>query len=471
MATLWPESNDTTLIMSITNYLKDILKNKTSLIDDNIKESLGIACDCLDSINNTVKSSNDATTTSISLIDIYNDYLKHLNEKKPSTMNDISMEDKKNDENTDTNNDNRHEKFKEFVKVLQTKNFFNEYKEGSEEYNQRLEKALKQWNQRFPDLAINNLDEVYKNENIASRKTVSADDIRKADLLKEEGNNKLNKKDIQGAVDCYSQAISLNPYNVVYYSNRSAAYSHLKQYKNAADDAHKAIALDKEFVKAYVRLAVAEFENGNYEGAQQAYQEALNRTPPSDPNWETYTDRIEICKQKLNIKINSVNENQPNFDFSQMGNLFSQMGGQQGMQNLLSGMGGMEGLSKLMENPMMQQMAQKMMSDPSKMSQLSQMMNDPQLMNSFNDILGSNPTEQNDTKATMQQLLQNPEKTQQVLKNLVDDEEYKKAMQNPEYASVLSKLKNGDYSALTQIAQKPDLMNIIKRLVNKYMKN
>lgn len=116
-------------------------------------------------------------------------------------------------------------------------------------------------------------------------------------------------------------------------------------------------------------------------------------------------------------------------------------------------------------------MAQEMMSDPSKMTQLSQMMNDPKIMDSFNNVLGSNPNEQNDTKATMQKLLQDPEKAQKVLKNVMNDDEVKKAMANPEYSPLLNKLKSGDFSVFTKIAQKPDLMDMIKRLIQKYTQN
>ena len=56
------------------------------------------------------------------------------------------------------------------------------------------------------------------------------------------------------ATRVFIQAISLNPNNAVYYSNRAAAYSSMGEYEKAVEDAEEALITDPMFSKAYHRL-------------------------------------------------------------------------------------------------------------------------------------------------------------------------------------------------------------------------
>jgi small glutamine-rich tetratricopeptide repeat-containing protein alpha len=64
----------------------------------------------------------------------------------------------------------------------------------------------------------------------------------------------MSGKNFDQAVDSYTQAIALDPTNVVYYSNRAAAHSSKGDHMSAVTDAEKAIQLNPSFIKAYSRL-------------------------------------------------------------------------------------------------------------------------------------------------------------------------------------------------------------------------
>ena len=51
------------------------------------------------------------------------------------------------------------------------------------------------------------------------------------------------------AVECYTEAISLDPSNHVFYSNRSAAYAKDKKYEQALADAKKCVELKPDWGK------------------------------------------------------------------------------------------------------------------------------------------------------------------------------------------------------------------------------
>ncbi|KAF9452597.1 TPR-like protein [Macrolepiota fuliginosa MF-IS2] len=85
-------------------------------------------------------------------------------------------------------------------------------------------------------------------------KPPSADDKAKADKFKQEGNALMSSKKYAEAIEAYTQAISFDGTNPVYYSNRAAAYSSKGDHLVAIGDAEKAISIDPSFSKGYHRL-------------------------------------------------------------------------------------------------------------------------------------------------------------------------------------------------------------------------
>ena len=80
-----------------------------------------------------------------------------------------------------------------------------------------------------------------------------------ADLAKGKGNTAFADKDYERAVECFTEAIALEPKNHVFLSNRSAAYLKMGAYNEAAADAQACIDMKPNWAKGYSRLASAHF--------------------------------------------------------------------------------------------------------------------------------------------------------------------------------------------------------------------
>lgn len=83
------------------------------------------------------------------------------------------------------------------------------------------------------------------------------------------------------AADIYSKMIQLEPMEVTWYSNRSLCYSKYPDGFSdlAIMDALKCIELDPNFVKGYVRLAIAYYRDDKFEIAKQKFEEFLVKFP------------------------------------------------------------------------------------------------------------------------------------------------------------------------------------------------
>ncbi|CAI9618259.1 unnamed protein product [Staurois parvus] len=148
----------------------------------------------------------------------------------------------------------------------------------------------------------NSLEELFsqahfKNDELtpAESPSVSPADIEKAEQLKDEGNNYMKEQNYEAAVECYSQAVELDPNNAVYYCNRAAAHSQLGHHEDAITDCEKAISIDEKYSKAYGRMGRALAALNKYKEAISSYQKALDL----DPENESYKSYLKIAEQKV----------------------------------------------------------------------------------------------------------------------------------------------------------------------------
>ncbi len=84
------------------------------------------------------------------------------------------------------------------------------------------------------------------------------------------------------AVKHFSEAISWDTTNHVYFSNRSAAQIYCGKFKSALRDALKCVQLKPKWAKGYSRLGTAQFYLQNYKAAIAALKQGLVLEPSND---------------------------------------------------------------------------------------------------------------------------------------------------------------------------------------------
>lgn len=106
-----------------------------------------------------------------------------------------------------------------------------------------------------------------------------------------EGNAFFKTGDYKNAITKYGEAIAIDPNNHTYWSNRSASYAGLEMWEQARDDAKQCITVDKSFVKGYFRMATAQKNLGELEGAR----DTLNRGLAVEPRNADLKKNLKVC--------------------------------------------------------------------------------------------------------------------------------------------------------------------------------
>ncbi|KAI5475470.1 stress-induced-phosphoprotein 1 [Pseudohyphozyma bogoriensis] len=102
-------------------------------------------------------------------------------------------------------------------------------------------------------------------------------DPAKADEARELGNAAFKSSDFPTSVTHYSESIKRNPADARGYTNRAAAYTKLLALPEALKDAEKAIEVQPEFVKGYIRKSHVLFAMKDYDKALAAIEEAAEK--------------------------------------------------------------------------------------------------------------------------------------------------------------------------------------------------
>jgi len=210
----------------------------------------------------------------------------------------------------------------------------------------------------------------------AKPKEVSDEDKQKAEELKVQGNRKVAERNYPEAIRLYSEAITHNPNNAVFYGNRAAAYSQQGNHDQAVEDSKTAIELDPSYGKAYSRMGHAYFSLGKYQDAINAYEKGLEL----DPNNATLKSSIDAARSKLSNSSVERSASPPSSGFP-------------------GGAGGMPDLSSLLNNPAMMNMAQQMMQSGA----FNEMLQNPEMLsNMAQQFMGGNG-------GGLSEMMQNPE--------------------------------------------------------------
>uniref|UniRef100_A0A1I7ZIE5 protein-serine/threonine phosphatase n=1 Tax=Steinernema glaseri TaxID=37863 RepID=A0A1I7ZIE5_9BILA len=124
-----------------------------------------------------------------------------------------------------------------------------------------------------------------------------ADDVERANQLKEEANQFFKDQAYDVAVELYSSAIELNPNIAAYYGNRSMAYLKKELYGCALEDAEKALSLDPKYIKGYYRKATANMALGKYRLALRDYETVKKCCPNDQDAVKKFTECQKIYRR------------------------------------------------------------------------------------------------------------------------------------------------------------------------------
>uniref|UniRef100_A0A3Q3LN05 Translocase of outer mitochondrial membrane 34 n=1 Tax=Labrus bergylta TaxID=56723 RepID=A0A3Q3LN05_9LABR len=136
----------------------------------------------------------------------------------------------------------------------------------------RMTKALTEadglsWREKLPPIPVVPLSVREKlgqkttaNAAQPTRRPPAEKDLKRGQVLKEEGNALVKKGEHKKAIDKYSQSLKLNPAEITTYTNRALCYLSLKQYRDAVRDCDEALMIDSSNLKALYRRAQAHKE-------------------------------------------------------------------------------------------------------------------------------------------------------------------------------------------------------------------
>jgi molecular chaperone DnaK (HSP70) len=112
---------------------------------------------------------------------------------------------------------------------------------------------------------------------------------KEAEAAKARGNAAFKAKNYLEAVANFSKAIELDPEEITYYSNRSAAYLKNTEFAEALTDAEKCVELDVKWAKGYARKGAALFALKKYAEAVACYATGISMDPESETLLEGLT--------------------------------------------------------------------------------------------------------------------------------------------------------------------------------------
>jgi len=93
--------------------------------------------------------------------------------------------------------------------------------------------------------------------------------------MKAKGNAAFSAKKWKDAIENYTKAMEQDPFDHVFFSNRSACYAESEEFEKALKDANRCVALKPDFAKGYSRQAHAMFHVGQYIDMELAAKKGL----------------------------------------------------------------------------------------------------------------------------------------------------------------------------------------------------
>ncbi|KAM4037988.1 RNA polymerase II-associated protein 3 isoform 2-T2 [Anomaloglossus baeobatrachus] len=166
------------------------------------------------------------------------------------------------------------------------------------------------WDKLDVDKALQDLDKEDNTNESLSAESDSEDedgikiDTEKALAEKEKGNNYFKAGNYDKAIECYTGGMNADPYNAVLPTNRASAFFRLKKYAVAESDCNLAIALNRNYWKAYSRRGACRLALKNFQGAKEDYEKVLEL----DPNNFEATNELKKIALELQASPSTLQE-------------------------------------------------------------------------------------------------------------------------------------------------------------------
>ncbi|XP_054795449.1 uncharacterized protein LOC129300871 [Prosopis cineraria] len=265
-------------------------------------EGLEVARECLTEVFKLNTSPTDVHTKSVSLIDIFKSLESNKqceagqsdDGKQPDDMDASGSFSAHNADHTQKHSEDgdwtrwsrtfgvsKDELCGQFFNALEKVHFFRTNPDGTDDPVQ-LEKASRIFNDAVMEMESSECQE-FSLKNLA-------------ELLKSQGNKAMQSKQYLDAIDLYNCAIALCGENAVYYCNRAAAYTQIHKYTEAIQDCLKSTEIDPNYSKAYSRLGLAYYAQGNY---RDAIDKGFRKALLLDPSNESIKENIQVAEHKL----------------------------------------------------------------------------------------------------------------------------------------------------------------------------
>ncbi|KAM5287831.1 RNA polymerase II-associated protein 3 isoform 1-T1 [Ctenodactylus gundi] len=166
------------------------------------------------------------------------------------------------------------------------------------------------WAKLDVDSILDELDKEDSTHDSVSQESESEEDgihvdSQKALALKEKGNKYFKQGKYDEAIECYTKGMNADPYNPMLPTNRASAYFRLKKFAVAESDCNLAIALNRNYLKAYARRGAARFALQKLEDAKKDYEKVLELEPN---NFEATNELRKIDQVLMSKKASSPEE-------------------------------------------------------------------------------------------------------------------------------------------------------------------
>ena len=339
------------------------------------------------------------------------------------------------------------EKFASFLELLKKKGYFNNCEEGSEEYQTRVKKAYAKYQARNNPYEGLTADQLKTKGNELMQQEKYQEAVRYMSSLPLV-NELMQQEKYQEAVRYYTKAIELEPTNHIYYANRAAAHTYIKDYRSAILDCEKAISIDPKYVKAYSRLGNALYQEGQYRKAADVYRQAVSM----DPENESYKSYLKLAEDQMASQA----------PVTQGG---GGMGGMGGMPPGLFPPGfDMSQMNALMSNPQFMQSAMQMMQNP----QFSQMLqqaagqmggSQEQQMEAMRNMMAGQGGPQVDDEGNIRTPMGSIKADR--LKQLQEDE----AAKNPKFRAIMEDVRINGMGAFQKYMGDPEVMTLMTKFM------